>query len=85
LVYIDGLFFIFIFLEPSAGPVNVGAIAVSSTAINVTWGDVPLYQRNGIILGYRVSTKRQYKLYSRTTGKVLNGSISYIVEPHGKF
>lgn len=49
------LFFIFIFLEPNAGPVNVGAIAVSSTAINVTWGDVPLYQRNGIILGYRVS------------------------------
>ena len=40
--------------KPSAGPVNVGAIAVSSTAINVTWGDVPLYQRNGIILGYRV-------------------------------
>ncbi|CAG2244562.1 SDK [Mytilus edulis] len=43
--------------KPSHGPVAVTADAVSSTAINVPWGDGPLDDRNGIILGYRVMYK----------------------------
>lgn len=40
---------------PSAGPSNISAVAASSTSINVTWADVPLYDRNGMIQGYKVN------------------------------
>ncbi|KAK3593323.1 hypothetical protein CHS0354_031382 [Potamilus streckersoni] len=39
---------------PSAGPSNVQAVAKSSTSVNVTWGDVPLLDTNGMIKGYKV-------------------------------
>ncbi|KAJ8305579.1 hypothetical protein KUTeg_016124 [Tegillarca granosa] len=41
-------------VEPTAGPSNVAGLAVSSTSINVTWGDVPALEQNGEILGYKV-------------------------------
>ncbi|KAL3875338.1 hypothetical protein ACJMK2_033296 [Sinanodonta woodiana] len=39
---------------PSSGPSNVQAVAKSSTSVNVTWGDVPLLDTNGMIKGYKV-------------------------------
>lgn len=39
---------------PSAGPTNVSASAISSTAISVSWQQVPYIHRNGIIRGYKI-------------------------------
>ncbi|XP_036967891.1 protein sidekick-1-like isoform X5 [Acanthopagrus latus] len=39
---------------PSGSPLNVTAEAVSSTRILLTWSALPLAQRNGAILGYKV-------------------------------
>ncbi|XP_060911472.1 protein sidekick-1-like isoform X1 [Labrus mixtus] len=39
---------------PSGSPVNVTAEAVSSTRILITWTALPLAQKNGVILGYKV-------------------------------
>ena len=41
---------------PSEGPENVQAVAISSTSVNVTWGDVPTLEQNGMILGFKVKT-----------------------------
>ncbi|XP_048586329.1 protein sidekick-2 [Nematostella vectensis] len=37
---------------PSAPPKNIRILAASTTSVNVTWEDVPLSERNGIILGF---------------------------------
>ncbi|XP_070769541.1 protein sidekick-1 isoform X2 [Enoplosus armatus] len=39
---------------PSGSPVNVTAEAVSSTRILLRWSALPLVQKNGVILGYKV-------------------------------
>ena len=39
---------------PSGSPVNVTALANSSTSIMVTWGPVPFRDQNGIITEYEV-------------------------------
>uniref|UniRef100_A0A3Q3VZI8 Uncharacterized protein n=1 Tax=Mola mola TaxID=94237 RepID=A0A3Q3VZI8_MOLML len=39
---------------PSGSPMNVTAEALSSTRILLTWSAVPLAQKNGVILGYKV-------------------------------
>ncbi|XP_068607565.1 protein sidekick-1 [Brachionichthys hirsutus] len=39
---------------PSGSPVNVTAEAVSSTRILLTWAALPLAQKNGVVLGYKV-------------------------------
>ena len=41
---------------PSAGPDHVSAEVLSSTSINVSWARVPTSDRNGMILGYKVSS-----------------------------
>ncbi|WAQ96469.1 SDK-like protein [Mya arenaria] len=40
---------------PGSGPQLVNATAASATSINVTWGEVPTLQQNGMILGYKVN------------------------------
>uniref|UniRef100_A0A8D3CLS2 Protein sidekick-1-like n=1 Tax=Scophthalmus maximus TaxID=52904 RepID=A0A8D3CLS2_SCOMX len=40
---------------PSGSPVNVTAEAVSSTQILLKWSPLPRAQKNGVILGYKVS------------------------------
>lgn len=44
---------------PSSGPANVSAFATTSSSILVRWGEVPPTDRNGLILGYKVSTASQ--------------------------
>ena len=39
---------------PTNSPQNVTAVSFSSTAINVTWEDVPPIDRNGMITTYEV-------------------------------
>ncbi|XP_075890891.1 protein sidekick-1-like isoform X2 [Nelusetta ayraudi] len=39
---------------PSGSPANVTAEAVSSTQILLKWSTVPLLQRNGVVLGYKI-------------------------------
>lgn len=39
---------------PSSGPVNVTAVTVTSTVIQVSWGNVSQEDQNGLILGYRI-------------------------------
>ena len=43
-----------LFLVPSASPSNMTAQTLSSTACFVRWGEVPKYERNGFIIGYRL-------------------------------
>lgn len=45
---------IFFSSVPTAGPVNVQAVAVNSTSIRVTWQPVPKKEQNGNITGYKV-------------------------------
>ena len=40
--------------EPAASPENVQATNISSTAIMVTWDEVPAIDQNGIIINYEV-------------------------------
>ncbi|XP_036356590.1 protein sidekick-2-like isoform X5 [Octopus sinensis] len=39
---------------PSSGPSNVTGEAVSSSSIDIQWGDVPLLEQNGQVLGYKI-------------------------------
>ena len=41
-------------IGPAGHPRNVKAVSLSSTEIKVTWEDVPLIDRNGIITMYEV-------------------------------
>lgn len=43
---------------PSSGPTNVSAFATTSSSILVRWGEVPETDRNGLILGYKVSSQQ---------------------------
>ena len=44
----------FCFSAPNAPPQNFSAVSISSTSIRVTWDPVPVKDRRGIILGYRL-------------------------------
>ena len=43
-----------IYTAPSAAPLNVTSHTLSSTSIQVMWGEVPAVERNGIITHYEV-------------------------------
>lgn len=43
---------------PSAGPTNVSALATTSSSMLVRWSPVPEAERNGLVLGYKVSLCR---------------------------
>ncbi|XP_033119268.1 protein sidekick-2-like isoform X2 [Anneissia japonica] len=57
---------------PSAGPVDVGAVALNSSSILVSWGEVPPTEHNGLILGFKV-------LYQETS----NAANFYIMDVPG--
>lgn len=40
---------------PSSGPTNVSALATTSSSMLVRWNAVPEGDRNGLVLGYKVS------------------------------
>lgn len=40
---------------PSSGPTNVSALATTSSSMLVRWSTVPEADRNGLVLGYKVS------------------------------
>lgn len=50
---------VFLAAVPSSGPANVSAFATTSSSILVRWGEVPPTDRNGLILGYKVSAASQ--------------------------
>ena len=56
---------------PASPPDNVNAVTISSTAIQVTWEEVPAIDQNGIITQYEVeynqSTFSGATMYSTTT------------------
>ena len=41
-------------IVPAVAPINVRSQVLSSTSINVTWGEIPPIRRNGIITAYEV-------------------------------
>ena len=45
---------VFLFSEPASPPQNVQTTVLSSTAIMVTWEEVPAIEENGIIINYEV-------------------------------
>ncbi|XP_053386774.1 protein sidekick-1-like isoform X2 [Mercenaria mercenaria] len=58
---------------PSEGPCNVQAVPLSSTRVNVSWGDVPTIEQNGRILGFKV----EYRSPERnipTQSKIMSGN-----------
>uniref|UniRef100_A0A8C0L880 Sidekick cell adhesion molecule 2 n=1 Tax=Canis lupus dingo TaxID=286419 RepID=A0A8C0L880_CANLU len=40
---------------PSSGPTNVSALATTSSSMLVRWNEIPEADRNGLVLGYKVS------------------------------
>jgi len=48
------LFDFCLFLDPSGYPTNVRAEVKSSSSVLVKWGPVPVHQRNGVVVGYKV-------------------------------
>ena len=56
---------------PASPPANINAVTVSSTAIQVSWNEVPAIDQNGIITQYEVeynqSTFSGATMYSTTT------------------
>jgi len=63
--------FIFLHTVPASPPNNVNAVNISSTAIQVTWEEVPAIDQNGIITQYEVeynqSTFSGATMYNTTT------------------
>ena len=49
------IIFLAIFLVPSSAPPNLRVNDTTSTSILVTWSEVPVEDRNGIIISYNVS------------------------------
>ena len=45
---------IFLLSAPSVGPSDIDAESLSSTIIQVTWGNVITQHQNGRIIGYKV-------------------------------
>jgi len=53
------LFYLFVFLfclllVPTKPPANVKVVSSTLSSINVSWGQIPINDRNGVILGYVV-------------------------------
>lgn len=46
--------FFFVFIVPSASPTDLRVSDVTSTSIELMWGEVPLSSRNGIIISYEI-------------------------------
>ena len=44
----------FVYIAPSSSPRNVQSISLSSTAIQVSWAEVPILDRNGLITLYEI-------------------------------
>lgn len=42
------------FVAPSSSPQNVQLISLSSTTIQVSWAEVPIFNRNGLIILYEI-------------------------------
>ena len=55
--------YVIFLLVPSSGPETVGALATTSTSIEVTWGEVPAHHKNGRILGYKVEINSHRQIY----------------------
>ena len=55
-VFVRFLFWIFFlnFIVPSAPPSNVTVLVISSSSLLITWSDVPMEQKNGKIIGYKI-------------------------------
>lgn len=45
---------------PSSGPTNVSVLATTSSSMLVRWGEVPEADRNGLVLGYKVSPRSEH-------------------------
>ena len=59
---------------PSAPPHHVTTLNVSSTKIEVSWGEVPVHERRGVILGYHVAYGKQEVQTAGETGHLFVGS-----------
>lgn len=72
---------------PSSGPSNVTGKALSSTTIKVKWGDVPLFEQNGFIVGYKIIYQSKdpkeasnFRLVSNNTKSVtLKKLLKYVI------
>ncbi|XP_052268400.1 protein sidekick-like [Dreissena polymorpha] len=73
---------------PSVGPVNVSATALTATSIEVTWGQVPELEQNGLIQGYMVEYRSieanispmQKEVLGNTTNSTIISSLRKFVK-----
>ena len=56
--------------EPAASPEDVQATNISSTAIMVTWDEVPAIDQNGIIINYEVQFQPLQFIGELVTGTI---------------
>ena len=63
-----------LYTAPSAPPVNVTAVALSSTQISVWWIEIPFGERNGDIIHYEV----QYLPLDMFEGGIANGTYTTV-------
>ena len=55
---------------PATAPRNVTTMALSSTSITVSWDEIPLFDRNGIIVTYEVV----YVPFNTFDGQLVQGA-----------
>ena len=65
--------------EPAASPENVQATNISSTAIMVTWEEVPAIEQNGIIINYEVQFEPLQFTAKLTTGTIDTTDLSVTI------
>ncbi|KAL4239205.1 Protein sidekick-2 [Mactra antiquata] len=71
---------------PSSGPLDVQAVAISSTSVNVSWGQVPSMEQNGMIEGFKIEYRSsEQDIDSQSLQVSGNTSSSVIVENLRKF
>ena len=72
---------------PGGPPRNLTAFAINSTSVNVSWDEVPLPDRHGLITGYRLlfTDVRDGKDYNTSQVNVTGGQRTVVVTELGKF
>lgn len=54
------MFYVFITTVPTAYPPNLVGFSPASTKIYLSWHDIPVADRNGKLLGYKVKYKKYF-------------------------
>ena len=68
-----------LFTVPAIGPINVQSQVLFSTSINISWEEIPLISRNGIVILYQVLYEPQETFGGAIGPKTVNTTNLYYV------